>query len=171
MEGSTHYRFYNLSFGLRLRPGTETCSCQIQCDWLPLNQKKEKKITLQKSLKRISSYLFWVGFGTLGGILLKLASVCLSGFLASPCKFLSVWEGGFCISNLLAWSSLRLMLSWEIDRDELRRSMSISAVRAAKDLECGVMSLSFCARRMIFSNVEVRWKVFSIIYTCFEGIF
>lgn len=84
----TGFTTYPLDRGFDL--GQKHVHVKIQYDWLPLNQKKKKKITLQKSLKHISSYLFWVGFGTLGGILLKLASVCLSGFLASPCKFFSV---------------------------------------------------------------------------------
>lgn len=133
---------------------------------------RKKKVTLQKkSFKCINGYLFWVGFGMLGGILLKLASVCLSGFFASPCKLLSVWECGFCISNLLAWPPLRLLISWEIDREEQRRSMSITAVRAGRDLEYDVMGLLFFAGRMRFSEVEVRWKLFSIVYRKFWGFF
>ncbi|XXG55077.1 hypothetical protein AAC387_Pa03g2808 [Persea americana] len=81
----------------------------------------------------------------LGGILRKLAIVCLSCIFSSPCKFLSVCS---CNNNLLTWPPLGVgvLLSWQIDRDKWKWSMSITAVSVAKDLKWVVMDLLVSAR-------------------------
>lgn len=132
----------------RFQPGTETCSDQILQNFAASQAGKWKKKKGAEELEEyqiINGYLFWVGFGMLGGILRKLAIVCLSCIFASHCKFLSVCS---CNNNLLACPPLGVgvLLSWQIDRDKWKWSMSITAVSVAKDLKWVVMDLSVSAR-------------------------